>query len=293
MNQSNQQHEGIQKIDPVSISQPAAVGIGITLFVLWMLATYLLEGRILTLQRPEAISARIIYTIVANLLIGTIGAVMIVRTFSRSSSIPLMAFGFTSHVRTVVSVIIATIIGVSFLFIQRPPSWNPIILLNGFAQTLVVSIAEVLVCWVVMGVSIASLHIFEKKRLSITLGLVASAIAFGVYHFAHSPPFNTLRMVALLTIVGLLSGLYFFLSRNVYGTIIFHNFLALKGVTQALADSGRLQAFAQPQVPILLTGIIVVAILIFADLKIIRPSLYVPSSSATLHNNCNQPSGKS
>jgi hypothetical protein len=117
------------------------------------------------------------------------------------------------------------------------------------------------------------------------MGLIASAVAFGIYHFAHSPPFNTLRMVALLTIVGLLSGLYFFLSRNVYGTIIFHNFLALKGVTQALADSGRLQVFAQPQLPLLLTGIVVVAILILADLKIIRPAIRVPS----LSDSANQP----
>jgi hypothetical protein len=161
------------------------------------------------------------------------------------------------------------------------PSWDPIILLNGFAQTLVVSIAEVLVWWAVLSVSVASLRIFENKIASIAMGLVASAIAFGIYHFAHSPPFNTLRMVVLLTIVGLFSGLYFFLSRNVYGTIVFHNFLALKGVTQALADSGRLQAFAQPRLPLLLTGIVVVAILILADLKIIRSALRILSLSDT------------
>jgi hypothetical protein len=192
-----------------------------------------------------------------------------------------MTFGFTSPVRTVVSVLIATVIGVSLLFIQRMPSWDPIILLNGFAQTLVVSIAEVLVCWAVLGVSVASLRIFENRIASIAMGLVASAIAFGIYHFAHSPPFNTLRMVVLLTIVGLFSGLYFFLSRNVYGTIVFHNFLALTGVTQTLADSGRLQAFAQPRLPLLLTAIVVVAILILADLKIIRSALRIPSLSDT------------
>jgi hypothetical protein len=278
MNHSNQKHDGRQKVEPVAISQLAAVGIAITLFVLWAVATYLFEGRILTLQRPEAFSARILYTIVVNLLIGTIGAIMIVRTFVRLFSSSSLTFGFSSPGRTVVSIFIATIIGVIFLFIQRPPSWNPIILMNGFAQTFVVSIAEVLVCWAVLGASIASLCIFENKIASITLGLVASAVAFGIYHFAHSPPFNTLRMVVLLTIVGLLSGLYFFLSRNVYGTIVFHNFLALKGVTQALADLGRLQALAQPQLPLLLTGIVVAAILIVLDVVIIRPASVVASS---------------
>jgi hypothetical protein len=273
--------DGRQMAETVAISQPAAVGIAVTLFVLWMGATYLLEGRILTLQRPEAISARILYAGMANLLIGTIGSIIIVRTFIRSSLSHPESFGFTTPRRTVVSVLIATVIEVSLLFIQRMPSWDPIILLNGFAQTLVVSIAEVLVWWAVLSVSVASLRIFENKIASIAMGLVASAIAFGIYHFAHSPPFNTLRMVVLLTIVGLFSGLYFFLSRNVYGTIVFHNFLALTGVTQTLADSGRLQAFAQPRLPLLLTGIVVVAILILADLKIIRSALRILSLSDT------------
>jgi len=178
MNHSNQQHDRRQKVEPVAISQLAAVGIAVALFVLWAVTTYLFEGRILTLQRPEAFSARILYTIVANLFIGTIGAIMIVRTFIRSYSSSSLTFGFSSPGRTVVSIFIATIIGVSFLFIQRPPSWNPIILMNGFAQTLVVSIAEVLVCWAVLGASIASFYIFENKISSITLGLIASAVAY-------------------------------------------------------------------------------------------------------------------
>jgi hypothetical protein len=47
---------GRQKAEPVVISQPAAVGISVTLFVLWAVVTYLFEGHILTLQRSEAIS---------------------------------------------------------------------------------------------------------------------------------------------------------------------------------------------------------------------------------------------
>jgi hypothetical protein len=47
-------------------------------------------------------------------------------------------------------------------------------------------------------------------------------------------------------------------------------------ITQALADSGRLQAFAQPKLSLLLTGIVAIAILVIADLKIIRPALRVP-----------------
>ena len=56
----------------------------------------------------------------------------------------------------------------------------------------------------------------------------------------------------------------------------FTTFWRLKGL-QALADSGRLQAFAQPRLTLLLTEIVVFSVLILADLKIIQPALRVPS----------------
>ena len=48
-------------------------------------------------------------------------------------------------------------------------------------------------------------------------------------------------MVALLTGVGFVTSAYFFLSRDIYATIVFHNFLGVFGVVQALAASGRLE----------------------------------------------------
>ena len=48
-------------------------------------------------------------------------------------------------------------------------------------------------------------------------------------------------MVALLTGVGFVTSAFFFLSRDIYATIVFHNFLGVFGVAQALAASGRLE----------------------------------------------------
>jgi hypothetical protein len=47
----------------------------------------LLEGRILTLQRPEATGARLTYALVANNLIGIGGSVLVVRFLSNSGEI--------------------------------------------------------------------------------------------------------------------------------------------------------------------------------------------------------------
>lgn len=92
----------------------------------------------------------------------------------------------------------------------------------------------------------------------------AAAVLFGLYHVAHSPPFNSLRMVLLLSVVGLLTSALFFISRSVYGTIMLHNFLGPFGVIDALALGGRLGGLERPALPLIATAtaaILVMAIL--------------------------------
>jgi hypothetical protein len=64
-----------------------ALTFALTLYLLWVLVTYLLESRILTLQRPEATGARLTYALVANNLIGIGGSVLVVRFLSNSGEI--------------------------------------------------------------------------------------------------------------------------------------------------------------------------------------------------------------
>jgi hypothetical protein len=77
-------------------------------------------------------------------------------------------------------------------------------------------------------------------------------------------------MVALLTVVGLATSAFFFISRDVYATILFHNFLALFGVVRALAASGELDAFAAVQPPLLMTALAAVAVLALSDRLLLR-----------------------
>jgi hypothetical protein len=87
---------------------------------------------------------------------------------------------------------------------------------------------------------------------------------FGVYHFAHSPPFNTVGTVVFLSMIGLVTSAFFFISRDVYGTIAFHNFLGIFGVIRALDASGNLSVFEHPIIPLLVMAVIAVALLIVA-----------------------------
>jgi hypothetical protein len=63
-----------------------AVASAIGLFGVWTLATYLLEGRPGTFLQPDATS-RFVYTLTANVLIGTVGALLVMRALLQRGAI--------------------------------------------------------------------------------------------------------------------------------------------------------------------------------------------------------------
>jgi hypothetical protein len=254
------------------VTSASAILIAIGLFGTWTLATYLLEGRIRTFQRPEAAGARFRYTVSANMLVGTIGAALLVRLLLREAAMPQQtAYGLAQPDRIPLTLAAGAILGGLTLTIQRLPSRHPVVLANAFAQVLVVSIAEVLVCWAVLGATVR--NALGGGLPGTAFALVTAALAFGLYHYAHSPPFNTARMVLFLTGVGLATGIFFFVSGDLYGTIVFHNAFALRGVVEALRRSGALQRFERPQLPLLATAALAALVLIVADLGMMRPAL--------------------
>ncbi len=126
--------------------------VALVLFLVWTLATYLLEGRILTLQRPEAVGARLAYALVANLLIGVVGAAFFVRALSNTGAISSGQAGFQGVGHALIAVLIGAALGFAFYAFQGPPTFKPMVITNAFSsQVLVVSVAEILVCWAVVG----------------------------------------------------------------------------------------------------------------------------------------------
>ena len=250
-------------------SHVASIVIALLLFAIWTAATWYLEGRIDTLLRPDAVVDRIVYAIVGNLLFGIVGAILVVRWLS-DAGLTREDAGFGSTKRSLLSVIIGAIVGLGLYVGQGAPTLDPMIVLNAYAQVFVVSAAEVLVCWAVVGATIAA---SVQNRGRVTAGVVGAAVAsilFGLYHYAHSAPFNTFGMVALLSVVGLMTSLFFFVSRDVYGTIVFHNFLGTFGVAQALKASGKLDTLTTLQVPLIVTALVTVAVLVAADRFLLR-----------------------
>jgi hypothetical protein len=253
-----------------SILPPAAAAVALALFGLWTLATWLLEGRTGTLLRPEAVADRIVYAVVANLLIGVVVAVAILRVLVRRNAVTRAATGFGRAAPAPVPLAVAAALGIAFYAVQGAPSLDLAVLTNAFAQVLVVSTAEVIVCWAVLAAAVES-WLMPRGGMVAWLGAaIAASILFGLYHFAHSPPFNTPPMVLLLTGVGLMTSLFFLVSRDVYATILFHNFLGVFGVVQALDAADELETFATLQPPLLAMAALTIAVLALCDWALLR-----------------------
>lgn len=247
----------------------------ISVYLLWIIATYLLEGRILTLLRPEAVVDRIAYTVIANIFVGIIIAAWVLRSYLISCFVSPEQMGLRSIRYTLTAVVLAGVIGLILFIIQNPPSLNPILIMNVFAQVLTVSVAEVVICWAVIGAGFESLTRSRGKIISLLAGIFIASISFGIYHFAHSPPFNQINMVLLLTIISFTTGIVYFIGRDIYAAIIFHNTLALFGVTQALEKSGNLISYSQPVYPLIAMALVSVIIFVIFDILYIRRKMEV------------------
>ena len=254
----------------MDVTRKTAAFAALCLFTVWMLATWLLEGRVETLLRPNAVTDRIIYIGVANILIGILGSALLLRLFVSADPAAMRLTGFGSVKRSALWVPIGIVAGLVLYSRQGAPSTDPVVVINAYAQVFVVSIAEVLVCWAVTASAIDR-AIRGPIWLAVPLAALAASVLFGIYHFAHSPPFNTIGMVVFLTAIGLLTGTFFFLSKDVYATIVFHNFLGVIGVVQALAAKDQLAGLRSLQIPLIGTALTALSFLVLADIFIVRP----------------------
>jgi hypothetical protein len=249
----------------VMTNRAKAIAAALILFVVWTAATWLLEGRIDTLLRPDAVVDRLLYAVVANLIVGIVGTIFVLRlVFGWSVGNPQDS-GFGGWTRTILSVIVGLVLGLGFYVVSGGPTSDPIIIANAFAQVLVVSAAEILVCWAVVAAVFEAALGDSNRWVAIVAGAVVGSVLFGLYHFAHSAPFNTWGMVAFLSVIGLITSAFFFVSRDVCGTIVFHNFMGVLGVANALAAKGQLASMSTVQVPLFATAAVTILVLLALD----------------------------
>ena len=154
------------------------------------------------------------------------------------------------------------ILGGAIYLVQKPPSRLPVVHINIFFQVLAVSAAEVFVCWGLFGTMTGAFMASYMIIPPIILSGFLSALVFGLYHLGHSPPFNNGKMILFLTVVGLFTSMFFFISRNLFGTLLFHNFLGMKGVIGSLRDQERLEEYNRLKPVLIIQGLTALLIMV-------------------------------
>jgi hypothetical protein len=241
----------------------AALRNAFALYLAWVAATYLLEGLPGTLVRPEAVGLRLAYAVVANLAIGILLALWLIRRALQHGVGTAADYGFSGIGRALASIAAGAVIGFGLFSVSNSGFAHPTVVLNAFAQVWVVSVAEIVVCWALVGGTLhAALRPWSRAG-AIAVAAVTASVLFGVYHFAHSAPFNDWKMVAFLTGIGFATGLWWFVSRDVYGTAVFHNFFGVTGVLAALKAAGLVPEEPALAVPLMVTALVVTVALVW------------------------------
>lgn len=249
---------------------PRVLILALSTYLLWVIATYLLEGRILTLLRPGAVTDRIIYTVVANIIIGSILALIVIRHAMDEKATSRDTAGFRPLQRTISAVVIAGILGFILLSFLRPPTMDPMVLLNVSAQVFTVTIAEIAVCWALIGSVVEGTLRNQGTFPALVAGIVSASLLFGIYHIGHSPPFNTLNMIAFLSLFGVVTSLVYFIGRDIYATMVFHNFFGCFGVMQSLDAAGALGVYTEPLYPVIGMAVLSLGLFIGMDVLYVR-----------------------
>ena len=169
----------MEMTNPARARDARAVSLAMALFIVWLAATWLLEGRIETLLRPEAAVDRAVYAIVANVAIGIIAAMAVLRSLIRSEYLTRRDAGFGAGTPSPLGLLTALALGASLYLLQGVPSLDAIILANAFAQVLVVSTAEVVVIWSVVAATIEA-ALGGRGIMPRVAACLAASLLFGV-----------------------------------------------------------------------------------------------------------------
>jgi hypothetical protein len=199
-----------------------AVASTMTIYVFWVVLTWLLEGRTELLLRYDP-PARAAYALLTNVSVGTIVAIATARMLGLSTRGRRHPTGrtFEAAIATVVLVaIVAVRVGDALVFT------------NACAQVLPTSIAEIAVCWMLVGGVAKRLARPFGRTWSLIAALAVSDVAFAAYHVAHSPPYNELGMMLFLLLPGLVIGALVFWFRSATLAVSAQTAFAILGMAQ-------------------------------------------------------------
>lgn len=214
-------------IDPISHLAPTAsqkdvirlLLIPLLVYCAWLAEIYLLEGAKSLLAEP-AILPLILYTLFGCILTGMVIVVWIVTRSFQTRAVTLLQIGFRSAKRTIVTCMLALAACYLVILVFGADSTLPASLPALFCLYLPTGIAAVMVCWVLVGTHLQALVRAGGAVLSIPVGVVITAILFGLTTLVLMPAVGLADPLVPAILLGFITALFFFSVRDVYATSI-------------------------------------------------------------------------
>ena len=215
-----------------------------TIYTAWLLETFLLVGSIHTFERSDP-SGIFLYTIIACIITGIVAPLLYIRTTFISGAVNMFHIGFRSRRYTFLTCALTCSIGYGTVILFNPFGADRLAFLNAFILLLPGAIASVMVCWVLMGTHVQAFIRSGGALLSILVGIMVTAVLFGMTTFAYFPA--VLQQDALISsvIIGIIAAFFFFAIREVYATSV------VVGVCSVYTMADRISPFyVQNTVPL-------------------------------------------
>jgi len=203
---------------------PSPVTLVIIPFVIagiWVLENYLLAGTPRIFQRLDP-PGLVLYTALAGILVGIIIPIVRLRAAFLSGAVNMFQIGFRSARRTGAAVFLTAVAcGAIFLFANIPglgPDPGETAAL--FLLLLPVSVAAVMICWVLVGTHIQAYVRCEGIVVSVITGVLVTALVFVLSMAALIPGPVPGDLLGGFFAAGCISAFFFFAVRDVYACIL-------------------------------------------------------------------------
>ena len=188
-------------------------------YAAWMLETFLLEGSMHLFMSFDP-AGLLLYTLIACIISGIIIPLVCIKKAFISGAVNMFQIGFRSLRRTILAGVLTCIISYGAVIIFSPFGTDRFMFANAFLLMLPGAIASVMICWVLIGTHIQAFVRSGGAIISLSLGIIVTAMLFGMTTFAYFPAVLQQETFFLFVGIGIIAGLFFFAVRDVYSTTI-------------------------------------------------------------------------
>jgi hypothetical protein len=222
-----------QNVCPFRNAAIRLLGIPAVVYSAWLGETLLLFWIAHVPDRPDP-PGILPFTVVVCIITGILVPVYCIKNSFVTGTVNMFQIGFRSVRRTFVMVFLTAVMGYAAVVLVRPFGDNRFAFINAFLLVLPMAIASVMICWALAGTHVQAYVRERGIKVSIILGVAATAVLFGIALPVYSGTIGSTVPVSQSVVIGIVAALFFFSVRDVYATAVIVAVCTVFAVTGSL-----------------------------------------------------------